>query len=539
VIDFLKKSAFLLFCGIAYSCATPTTPTGGPPDRQGPKIIGTNPETGTIEFKDNSFEFRFSEFVDRSSMRPAITVEPDIGIDYALDWGRKSVTMEFENELPEFTTLIVSIGTDLKDMRGNKMSAPVKIAVSTGPEIDEGEMMGRIINAKTGKGSGSQRILLYRSPVDLSQKADYLAETDTSGRFRFSYLRQGTYKAFWADDRNRDKIWNRERERAQPFSEEFKELEKADIDTLGNIYITTPDTTKPVLQGVGLFSDRRLRLRFSENITISNNTSIELTDTLDNKYSGAYPLYVSPAEPYVLFAQSEKQLNPEQAYKLNINALADESGNFLKKQDIVFSGSAQKDTTRQRIIKDDHEPGLFPDESLEIVYAAPISDPAIRDSVKVVAGTELVEPWPHLSISRNRLKVLPDGRWRAGVNYEVRIWDTIRNRSRNMELNLWDENSLGILNVELQDTTNAEQVRLSVISEEGETVADTSFVKSVEILDLPEAEYRVIAYKDLNRNGIWEFGGVDPFRAPEPYFIRNEVPVKGSFTADLTISFKN
>src|SRR5690625_3069649 len=251
-----KLYGFSAILGVALlmtSCATPSSPTGGPRDEEGPSVVRTEPETGTTNFSERSITFHFSEFVERSSLAQAIVVEPDIGIEYELDWGRKSLEIEFSQDLPDSTTLIVTLGTDVQDTNGNEMASPHKTAVSTGPEIDEGKLFGRVINATTGKGNENQYILLYREPVDLTQKANYITSTDTSGTFQFSYLSDGRYKAMWVDDRNRNKIWEPEQERAQPFDREFVELAKAGEDTLGTIYVSAVDTTKPVLQGVGLF----------------------------------------------------------------------------------------------------------------------------------------------------------------------------------------------------------------------------------------------------------------------------------------------
>lgn len=523
---------------IAFSCATPTTPTGGPPDKQGPKIIRTVPETGTTNFKGRSIELVFSEFVDRNSLEQAITIEPDLDIDYELDWGRKSVEIEFEQQLPDLTTLIVSIGSNLRDVRSNKLASPMKIAVSTGPEIDEGKILGHVINAETGKGRENSRVLLYRTPVDLSKKANYSAETDTSGTFLFEYLRQGTYKAFWVNDLNRNKIWDQERESAQPFYQEFIELEKAGSDTLGKLFVTSPDTTRPALQGVGLFSSQRMRMRFSESIKLSDSTAIRMTDTLGNRYSGAYPLYVLPSDPFVLFAQSEQSLNPNSSYRVELENITDLADNFLTKSSVTFTGSAQEDTTVQRIIKRDKQVGMYPDESIIITYAKPISDAAIRDSIKVVEGTDLIEQWNGISISRNKLTISPGNQWKSGVDYEIRVWNPIVGDFKTITPNIWFPNSLGRLNVMREDSTSSDTLQLSIFSENRGRVADTTFTKSIEVNRLPNTNYRVKAYIDTNGNGKWDFGSIDPYVSPEPYFIRNKVPVKGSFTADLTISLE-
>jgi len=524
---------------VCASCATPSSPTGGPADEEGPKIVEMEPESGTTNFTGREIKLSFSEFVNRGSLRNAIAVEPDIGIEYSLDWGRKSVAIEFRNRLPDTTTIIVTIGTELQDTKNNKLSEPVRIAVSTGPDIDQGEIYGRIVDSRTGKGTSGNRVFLYRAPVDLTRKADYTAETDTSGRFHFSYLRQGEYKAFWVADQNRNKLWEQERERAQPFNRETVTLEKAGTDTLSRLFLANPDTTKPTLQGVGLFSSRRIRLRFSENIGVVDSTRLFVEDTLGNRYAEALPLYISPNESYVLFAHSRQALAEGGSYRMVVRHIEDESGNRTGETSFDFEGSSQRDTTLQRIIKIENSPEIYPSESLEVVYAKPITDSAIQDSLTVVEGTELHRDWGQAEVEQNRLRILPPvtGSWQQGLNYEIRAWDPTRQAFEKITPTIWYSADLGNIAFALADTADRREYRLSLINEKRGTVADTVFSGSVEIPDLPPLEYRVIIYSDLDGDGFWDQGRVEPYRAPEPYFIQNRIPVEEGFTADVTVIF--
>lgn len=519
------------------ACATPSSPTGGPRDEEGPTIVRTEPETGTTNFSERRIVFHFSEFVERSSLPQAIVVEPDIGIEYELDWGRKSVEVVFTREIPDSTTLIVTIETDLQDTNGNDMASPHKTAVSTGPEIDEGKLFGRVIDAGTGEGNEDQRILLYREPVDLTRTANYIASTDTSGSFQFEYLSPGRYKAFWVDDRNRNKIWEPEQERAQPFNREFMELAKAGEDTLGTIFVTAVDTTKPVLQGVGLFSSQRMRMRFSENIQLTDSSALTVTDTLGNALTEAVPLYVTPDDPFVLFAHSEQALSESQSYSLDTRGIVDEAGNGVAEYSQTFTGSAQEDTTIQRIITRNNLTGYYPADTVEVIYAKPIEEPIIRDSLKVVEGSELVESWPRVEIRDNILKIAPDTLWQEKMDYELRIWDPIIEDYRKLQPRIWNKSQLGNLHVATEDTTGEEDIVLQIRNEESDIRRDTVFTGEAEIGSLPALNYTVIAYRDQNGNGQWDFGQVSPFRAPEPYFIQREVPVEEGMTGDLTISF--
>ncbi len=528
----------LLLLGILYSCATPTTPTGGPRDQTGPEIVRTEPETGTVNFEGRSITLHFSEFVNRSSLAEAIIVEPDIGISYELDWGRKSVKVEFESDLPELTTLILTIGTELRDMNGNDMSNPRKVAVSTGPEIDEGEMVGRVINAETGENFETGRVLLYRTPVDLAERANYTASTDTGGTVQFSYLREGEYKAFWVDDRNRNKIWEPDRERAQPFNREFFQLEKAGSDTMGTVYVTSVDTTRPRLQGVGLFSSQRMRLRFSEDIQLTDSTEISVVDSTGNFQMNASPLYISPTDHFVLFAQSENDLDPEETYSVQISELYDLNDNHLEEDGITFTGSAEEDTTAQRIIEIPDNNGLFPHDPLEIIYAAPVTESEISDSLKIVEGDTTIENWSYLETRLNKLLINPQDEWEEGIDYEFRIWNPIREDHRRVSPVIWAGAQLGEIEVTMADTTREGNFRLLLTSETEDITREVTFETEANIDKLPPQRYSVIVFDDQNENGVWDYGRVDPFEAPEPYFIQQSVPVERGLTAELSILFE-
>ncbi|MFH5831915.1 Ig-like domain-containing protein [Halalkalibaculum sp. DA3122] len=527
---------FLVY--LAGGCATPTSPSGGEPDQEGPRIIQIQPEPGTTNFGGREIEISFSEFVERSSLREAIVIEPDIGLDYSLDWGRKSVAIEFDQELPDSTTILVTIGTDLSDTRGNEMTEPQKIAVSTGPDIDEGEIAGRIVDAQTGKGDTGDRVLLYRRPVDLSRKADYLAQTDTSGRFNFSYLSPGEYKVFWVNDQNRSKIWEKERERAQPFYREMVTLEKAGKDTLGTIYKDVSDTTRPRLQGVGLFSSRRMRLRFSENIQLTDSSQITIADTLGEKYTDANPLYVLPNEQYVLFAESEDDLGAQQSYQVEAKNIRDLAGNNQPLSTFQFEGSAQEDTTQQRIIGRKIEGGVYPGEPLEIIYAKSITGRLLTDSLQVVAGDSLIEGWQHVEIAGNRLRIAPPGEWEQGLDYEIRAWNPGAGRRKSYALEVWHPSDFGNIEFALADSSDNRSYHLALTTSERGLIVDTTFSESVELKDLAPLEYKAIIYGDLNDNGEWDSGQVQPFKAPEPYFIQRNIPVEKAFTSEVTVTFE-
>lgn len=519
-------------------CATPRGPTGGDPDKEGPNVIGTEPENGTTNFDGDEVQFKFDQFVDRNSFRQNVSIEPDLGIEYEVDFWRKKATVKFHSDLPENTTIIVKLGTEVTDTDRNEMDSPTELAISTGPVLDNATIIGKLLDAQTAKGTNGNRVFLYPEPFDLSQRAIYISETDTSGQFRFGYLSEGTYKAFWVDDINRNRIWEEQRESAQPFHSETFTLEQDDSLDIGTVYISQPDTTSPEVEGVGLLSEIRLRLRFTEEIEWEDNAAFTVTDTLGNEFTQAIPLYTSEQDATVLFAQSIDALPDSMNFLLQANGIRDKAGNPLQIDIDSFSGSAQEDTTSLKTISHNSESGLFPDEALEVTYSRFINDDSVVDSLTVVEGDVINENWEPLETDYHILRILPPERWEPGINYQFRVWNSFIEERENIDPEFWQRNQLGgiELSVSNNDSTITSYLHLTDTAES--IRVDTTFTSTIFIDNLPPLEYKAIVFEDNDANGKWNPGTVIPFTAPEPYGVRANIPVREGFTGEVTIPYR-
>ncbi len=540
------KNLFPFFLIIAFAliyCATPVGPTGGPRDEQGPVILYTEPETGTTNFENDEVLFYFDEFVNRNSINNNITIEPDFGATYSTDWKRKRLSVKFEDPLPDSTTIIVTLGGQISDTKGNRIGTPTVIAFSTGDEIDRGIIKGRIRNADTGDGETSRNVALYRSPIDLKAPYNYTAETDTGGYFKFSYLREGTYKAFYFDDRNRNKIWDPENETASPFKIDQLNLAKGDSVELGTIYIAFEDTLAPKLQGVGLFSERRLRLRFNDDVVLSDSASVAISDTTGVLYSLANPLYVQKDEKNAMYAQSDSLLSASKSFELSVSGVTDKAGNEVIASTFRFTGTDQPDTTTQRIIGVETNSGLFPTQPFVIKYAANIDSRTLFDSLVVVEGDVSFDDWPNLAFDHNRLIIPPQEQWIDGISYQFLVWNPITQRRALYTPEIWDNTELGELEIAIIDTSViADSTVLPLFyykleNIQNELVYEGILTDVTTITDLPPLSYLLRIFKDENGDGMWNKGSVLPYSAPEPYIIRKSVKVQTGFTSQVTIEF--
>lgn len=540
----MKKFVFfvlLIFAVLLFkNCATPMGPTGGEPDEQGPKIVDTSPENGTTNFDGDEVSFSFDQFIERNSFRQNVSVQPDLGIEFEVDFGRKSATVEFLSPLPDSTTIIVKVGTEVTDTDRNEMDATYDLAISTGDYLDDATVTARLLNSQTGGGENGNRVFLYSAPFDLSQRAKYVAETDTSGRIRFGYLSEGLYKAFWVNDVNRNRIWEEERENAQPFHSETFELIREDSIDIGTIYINSPDTVAPKVDGVGLLSEERLRLRISEEIQLEDDSELVVTDTLGNEYTRAVPLYKSEQDPTVVFAQSFRALADSLEFLMQANEITDQAGNPLQFDIEPFVGSAQEDTTALETVSHNSGSGLFPDEALEITYSTFIDDDSVVDSLTVVEGDVVNTSWDSLEVDNHILRIFPpNGNWEAGIRYEFRVWNPWLQEREQINPDIWQKNQLGGVELTLENSDSTITSNLTLTDTQGSIRVDTTFTNTILVDNLPPLEYKAIVYEDVNGDGQWNPGTVIPYSAPEPYAVRAQIPVRDGFTAEVSIPYPN
>ncbi len=189
-----------------FSCANQLPPPGGEDDKNPPRILSVIPTPGTKNFKGDEIMIRFDEYVDKRSFIESFSIYPEPPGGTDISWSGKDVTVKLGGRLMKDRTYVVSIGRDLKDIRGgNAISMPAIFAFSTGSRIDSGKISGTLVAEKLDRA----RILLYKTEtqknIDPSkQKADYVIQPQDNGVFAFAFLPEGKYRIFglYDDDRN-------------------------------------------------------------------------------------------------------------------------------------------------------------------------------------------------------------------------------------------------------------------------------------------------------------------------------------------------
>lgn len=534
VICGLILAAFFLL-----RCATPTQPTGGPPDTTPPVVIGTFPQDGTVNFSGDEIRFDFNKYMNRQSFGNAFRIDPIAGVRYEVNWRGRSVRVRFEQPLPDSTTVIFTLGTELSDHNRNRMANPFVLALSTGDTIDEGEIEGRIIDARTGKGKRDAFVFLYRFPFDFEERASYVAETDTAGRVTFTHLAEGLYRAIWVDDRNRNRIWNPANEAARPFYRETVRVQEGQPASLGTLFVNEPDTTRPTLQGIGLFSSTRLRLRYSRDMMIQPEAEIRILDSLGQDFTQAVPLFADKQQADVVFAQALRPLPENQTFTLRSRGLTDLRGNEPRTSDRTFTGSSAADTTHVRMTRHLNERGVRGSEPMIFEFSTLLAGTSVVDSLEVVQDEVIYEAWEPLEVQDNLLFLFPPDIWDESSDYTIRIYDEFAGTRRNISTKILPRSGLGSLSISVAEAGRMEGVlhHISLLDDAGNLVFEGQTEDELTIADLPQGRYTLLSFRDDDGDGRWFRGEVEPFRAPEPFLAQRNVEVHGRMEGETELEY--
>jgi len=209
----LVFSAMLLTVGMAFiACAREGLPPGGPQDTFPPYVVKSVPTSGSSNVPLDVFPMLiFNERIDPRSIEGNLFIAPITTFDTEINWRGNEVTIRFEQAIESDQTYIITVGTGIRDLNGNHMDSTYIYALSTGLNIDDGQIDGlAIFNERPTQGAYIWAYQLSKNsePNPTDTPPDYLAQTDTEGAFTFTHLSADRYRLFAFLDRNRNRLYD-------------------------------------------------------------------------------------------------------------------------------------------------------------------------------------------------------------------------------------------------------------------------------------------------------------------------------------------
>ncbi len=192
---------------LCYACANKGYPEGGPKDTTPPRVIAENPPSFSRNFKKKDINIYFNEFVQLKEVNEKFIISPPQKKKPKVRLRGKYIMVEFEDSLRSETTYNLDFANSIVDNNEGNPLGDYRYVFSTGNVIDTLELSGNVVDAESNDPVIGGFVLLYDHGTDsvvLTELPSYVARTDSSGVFRLTNLKGGSYRVLALVDDNRD-----------------------------------------------------------------------------------------------------------------------------------------------------------------------------------------------------------------------------------------------------------------------------------------------------------------------------------------------
>jgi hypothetical protein len=169
------------------SCAKRGPPTGGPPDIEPPRLIGSSPDSGAAGVaRDAVLALTFSEGMDPRSTADAISIAPRIDIRQRR-WSGRTVAIVPAETLRANQTYTLFLGGGARDRHGNPIEGGATVTFTTADTMPWGVLDGELVArgfTVTGTYLWCYDAARGRAPDSTARDFDAIGITDRDGRFR-------------------------------------------------------------------------------------------------------------------------------------------------------------------------------------------------------------------------------------------------------------------------------------------------------------------------------------------------------------------
>jgi len=408
----LRRIAIIILLVLA--CAKQAPPPGGPIDKIPPRIILTEPSSSSLTNVPLASEVKlvFNERVNRRSVEDAFFISPTPEKDVQFKWKGKTLHIKFPGGLKPNKTYVLTIGTDTKDMRDNRMLESFTLAFSTGDSLDQGIISGRVYSQGASKGTLVWAYSLSENPEPnpAKLKADYITQCAEDGSYTLSYISLDHYRLFAVNDKDGNLLYDPEYDLIGICTKNVLITPDSIRAINYDFQLSREDTTRPGIARA-LAQDRyHLTLRLDEMMSAENIDSLSsyvIERIEDEKPVDTLEIILAYQDPQ---AKSQVQLITEaQAadaeYLVWVKNLVDLSGNPLDPdyQNIAFTSSAAPDTFKPQLIFYSPKDSAFSiplNEPVEMIFSEALQESSfikhfsLRDTLgqKVHGRTERTKP---------------------------------------------------------------------------------------------------------------------------------------------------
>jgi hypothetical protein len=533
---------------LSISCARQLPPAGGPEDKTPPIILEVTPEANsTLVPLDQQVEFVFSEAMDRKSAEGAIFITPDPGERVKFKWKKRKLRIEFADSLKENRTYVITLGTGLKDARRNPLKQSYTLAFSTGAEISDGKISGRVYSQGPVQGVFIWAYVLEneQEPDPTKKSGEYITQTDAQGRFTLSHLSEGVYRIFAMRDKNNNRFYDVGTDAiGVPFRDVILSKEQLRASNL-NFKMTVQDTIGPALVSVSADDQVHLKLIFDENLH-KKGTENPGNYSIHSKTSGTEDslairiAYVNALDAKEIQLITAPQI-PKTEYEIEVQNIMDISWNLIDPNysKFIFLSSAAPDTFKPEIVQTvpkDSAESVFLNSKIELYFNEAMNRTSVernfqmQDSTgKLVAGTFVWENPALVKFSPKRL-LESSAHYVVSVKLDS-IYDLFANPVADSTLYLTfktlNKDTLSAISGTIADEDSLGQGAIYLKAQQTQRNGQSYEIKleqpgPYEFVNILPGIYVIEGFRDRDNNGEYTFGKAIPFEPAERFVVYSD-----------------
>jgi len=540
------------------TCAEIGSPPGGEEDRLGPYLIGSTPQNESVQVPSgNTVKLFFSEPIQKPAKGTPVFVSPRQSEPPEIKWKKDQIIVTLADDFSPEQTYIVTVSSAVTDWRNNRLDSATIIAFSTGEAIDTGNVSGHLTDRDKPVSGAFVALYSLESGIDSlvydSIHPDYLATTNTTGRFSFRYLPDKEFRLVSYIDKNRD-------ERLNPFREPFAVPDRAimvggklPLNEL-NLRITKADTLVPAILSVSQTANGLLRVRLSKPVS------------LEQLRANPHRLRLIPADltgqSYFADAFAETDMTESDILTASIGSPAEGSYQL----DLTCDSSIASliyDQIEMKKVEDQSPPTILSFQpgnkplfsaqaNVRMVFSEPLDTTAITEQTFVLWQSDtrsvpLSWHWSdrfHLQFDPQTIK--PGQKYRLDVTEFDLVdlsGDLLGDSLTQFQFSTLGADSLGSISgevtISLKDR-ETEPVMLNFMDAASKQVFDMSTSRGQFTIDLPAGKYLLSGFIDSDRDGKLGNGSLIPFRLAETEaHYQDTISVRARFeTAGILFEFR-
>lgn len=526
----------LLLYTLFFSCATPTTPTGGPRD-ENPPVIDTALSTPNFQtkFLKQNISLTFNEWVMLEDVFNQVIISPPLQHKPEIYIKKKSVIIAWDEReiLRENVTYTFNFGESVKDLTEKNPAEKLRFVFSTGEFIDSLTLSGKVIDATDGKPLEKIRVMLYASQTDSvvkTQKPLYLSITDKEGRFKMENVRSDTFSLFALEDINFNYKFDLANERIG-FPDSLLYLNQNLSDSL----VLQVFQEKPLLRlnATDLKSYGVVKALFNQ----TPEKILVFTDTLA---PFLYKEYVK--DTLKLWYNPALVKNPWQLRLQNgVNSF--DTINFNPPASIQNVGNLRLENTPESGIS---RFTLKPGEPIPIFLSRPVFS---ANASKIIQVKDSLPPSDTLFFEQDTVNprlISLHGRWQEGNTYKLTLPPgTIEDiygkttDSLKFTISIGKTEDYGNLAVKFSLIDSAMDYIIQIIDDSQRIFYENQVhgrsPENLSLKLLSPGKYTLKVIKDENNNGIWDTGNLLNHRQPEKIALIPVEEIKANWDVETTV----